>query len=179
MPFTARYVFSYEDYGTLVKAINSRSRLGWLARLVASAIFLVWLFQNTGNIAGLIETQRWMRLGRDLLAVLTPLVFFIAAIEVLSRTLLRRQAFKQCPITGVELTFYLDAEGVSWTRAGMRGQLDWAVFRTAIVKPAAVALLIGKCDGIVLPVRAFASRQEFEAAVAFIRAKVQAEKAAA
>ncbi len=182
MPPTARYVFSYEDYMTLLEAIRLRGRFGfWPFRIFIVAIALfIWLFpyvhaRVTGQPVPSLLAFDWE-------AATGFLVWagLLLMLEVLLRApFLYRRAFRRYSAAGQTLTYRLDETGVSWTRDGMRGEFDWHVFKRLTVTADAAVLLIGRNEGMVLPARAFASAQEFEAAVGFIRVKVPAGRSEA
>ncbi len=180
MPFTARYVFSLEDYKTLTSAVKSQSRFGlWPVRAIALAVMLLmWgVPYLQASLAG--DPKRvalWPGLASDVL----PIVLMYAVWEALMfrTSLVARLSFKQCSLAEKEVTYRLGETGVSFTTDSLRGEYDWPAVKSVIARPAAAVLLIGKRQGIVLPARAFASQEEFEAAANFARAKVAAEKSA-
>ena len=178
MPFTARYVFSIEDYATLLGIVRSQRRLmPWLVRImflvIISSFFAVPYFFGGEHEPA---TSVW-----DLAINLGPIFILYAVWELLifRSFLTARLFFKQCPIAGQTLSYELGEKSVSWTRDRMRGQFDWPAFEAVVVKPAAVVLIVDKRQGIVLSARAFASQAEFEAAANFARAKIAAQKSAA
>jgi hypothetical protein len=154
MPFTVRYVFSFEDYKTLCAVIRPRSRFGaWPLRLATIAVLfagwpLLWFAARGSPI--------------------TPYISICVGAAVLLRYALDgRIQYKRCHMAGQTLTCELGEKSIAWTRDNMRGEFDWASIRAVIVRPAAIVFLTGKLVGFVLPARAFDARQEFEAAADF------------
>jgi hypothetical protein len=100
---------------------------------------------------------------------------FEAAIRL---SVFEHRGFKRCSFADLPVTYQLTGQGISWSREGVRGEYDWSSISATVLNPDAIALFVGKREGVILPSRAFASRQEFEAAASFVRANVPAKKAA-
>jgi hypothetical protein len=173
MQFTARYVFSVEDYATLLDAVRSqRPYARWMIRLMFIAlIFALWAIPSfSAN-----EPDHWKSVWEFAAGLIPLAIIYIAWELLLVRSFLSsRLSFKQCSLAGQTLSYELGEKGVTWTREHMRGEFAWPAVGALAVKQAAVVLLFGKRQGIVLPAHAFASQAEFEAAANFVRAKVGA-----
>jgi hypothetical protein len=178
MQFTARYVFSVEDYATLLDAVRSqRPYAHWLIRLMFIGLILaLWVIPSFSTN----EPDHWTSVW-EFVAGLVPLAIIYLAWELLMvRSFLSsRLSYKQCALAGLALSYELGEKGVTWTREHMQGEFAWPAVGGIAWGKGSVVLLFGKRQGVVLPVRAFASQGEFEAASNFIRAKVGARREAA
>jgi YcxB-like protein len=171
----ASYTFSLGDYKTLVRAVQSRSRLGrWSPHIVIAVVmFVVSLF---GLVGGSFETGRlpgWAAASQAIAIWLAVTAFMLATLEVVLRlSLFQRMGFKRLSVADRAMAYELGAQGVSWTRDGMSGAFDWSTIEAAVVDPTAIVLLISRHEGVVLPLRAFPSQAEFDAAVQFAQANI-------
>jgi hypothetical protein len=171
MHFTARYVYGYDDYKMVLEAARPLKRYGfWPFRLGVLAILLAfdgldWLVSAGSDTA--------LDLGARALMLL-PFVLFYAVWEI--GVFHSRYAYKKSKLAGKELTYEIGESGISWQRGGASGVEDWSVCETIATFPGGATLLAAKKQWVVLPARAFASQREFEAATAFIQAKLAGAK---
>jgi hypothetical protein len=173
MPFKVRYDFSFDDFKAAQKAMRARRPLRvWLVRMAYAALMLLLP-------AMLILTNPK---GADWQNDILPMVLLVAAVwavfEILHRTYFgARLACKRFPIAGQSVSGEIGEKGISLAADGMRSEYDWHAFKSVSVSvfasPAAAALSLNDFQYVVLPARAFASREEFESAVSFARAKMR------
>jgi hypothetical protein len=186
MPFTAQSIFSLEDFKTLTCAVRSRSRFGrwtchvWMTGASVLVVFVVALSNGLALHDGPDQIGLWGLLTVFFTYVLPfgLLPLLILWDLALRLSLFERMAFKGCSTAGKAITYQLDSKAASWATTGMRCEYDWSTIDWAAITPDAIVLVIDGVQGLVLPVRGFASRQEFDAAADLARANVPAKKAA-
>ncbi len=172
MPFTARYVFSLEDYKSLRNAVGRHGRfLPWPVNRRMIGLFILLCIPVLIEAAG-------GKPGQAAVDAIPLVILFSATVLVFRSSPFQRMLFRQCSIAGQSMTYEIGENGASWMGAHMRGKSGWPAIERLTVTLDAAVLLTNRNEGMVLPARAFASGQEFEAAVSFIRANVPAKKTA-
>ena len=124
------------------------------------------------------EEPHWLGLGPEMLTYFVVMTPGLLLLQLLSAVRMRT-LFRNCESRGKAITYRLDGKGASWETAGMRGKFEWpGIASVTVTKKAIVLITNGLRQGIVLPLRAFASRQEFEAAANLALAHAPAKKTA-
>ena len=181
MTYTAQSVFSFEDYKALYRAMWSRSRLGHWA-LHIYLIGLVLFFFCLGLIIRGLSPEPgpdWRGLLAELLDLFIAFAPMFLFWELAWRlALLARLTYRKCSPAGMAVTCQLDDKGALWSAAGMQCAYQWPLIGSVTVTKNAIVLAIKGVQGIVFPERAFASRQEFEAAANFALAQFAATRGA-
>lgn len=181
MAITARYVFRFEDYQALVGSLSSRSGFGMrhLQLCLLGLMVFFWIVSNAEYGFSLAKAPGWLGLRKELIAEFIWLTICFGMLEAAIRlSVFERMGFRRCSFANQPVTYQLTSQGIFWSREGVRGEYDWSSVKATIMNPDAIALFIGKREGVILPARAFASRQKFEDAASFVRTKTDAEKSA-
>ncbi len=177
---TVKMTFLFEDYKALHRAAIAQGRFGrWTPQVWLLAwMLLIFFLLNINRGFSLHEGPDWQGLGLEMLTyfvLMAPALLFLWLLPVVRL----RTLFRSCAVRGKAMTYRLDGKGVSWETAGMRGKYEWpAIGSVTVIKNAIVLVTTATRQGIVLPLRAFASRQEFEAAADFALAHAPANKTA-
>lgn len=175
---TANYTYTFERFFMLTRARRQRDRTWWMTPYtvgpVLAAIVLLAGVWHDGKLAAMTANTRSIgTLLAMIAATMLAMCVIVFLVDLLFDKIIYRLVFKRYASANKQIHFEIDNAGVQWTAEHLSGQLGWAAIKSITVLSdgtAAVAWL-GKIEGLLLPADAFASRAEFDAAIARIKEK--------
>jgi len=174
---TASYAFSFDDYRTLVAAVQSRTRFGrWSMHMLFIAVMMGTTL--AGFVFAVVMSGRLPSVPlvfRSLSVSLAVTALMLGVYEAMTRlTWLQKKGFRRMSIADKAISYELGETGVAWRREGSAGSFEWSTVQTVCVGPEAIVLMLARQEGAVLPRRAFASAEAYAAARRFVADHVAA-----
>jgi hypothetical protein len=168
----ANYLFSFNDYRMMAKAVHAKSPVRNRILMVASlAMLLIVAADILTDKSTVAKLSNPLAIFLEFFPLLVIFMIFAIAWRL---SLFERFGYKRCMLADKQVSYSIGDKGVSWTTEDQSGTINWSAVSSAIVNPEAIVLIVGKHSGVTLPKRAFVSPSEFETAASFVRAQLSA-----
>jgi len=181
MNVTSRFVYDFGVFRLLQRAKAERKgRRWWHKYPMMLAIYLAATLASMWWSGGLAFARDWTaeawRVSLMMIAGFGAIFLLaIALIDFLFDRVIMALLFKRYSIADKQVEVTLADDGISTRREGQSGHATWSTVKdlTILRDRSAVALWLGKIEGIVLPAASFSSPLEFDAACALIKEKTR------
>jgi hypothetical protein len=167
----AKFIFGANDFRALTRALPSRSHTSMAKKCLlfglAFGIAMTILFDSPDGTEPEAIDHVWTALSYAT-AYSVPMFFGSQILFAIAD----RIASKSQALDGKLVTYEFSDVGISYGYEYVSGAMNWPVFTSAKITPAAIVLLVSGMQGHVVPARGFNSIAEFEAAARLVEAKV-------
>jgi hypothetical protein len=171
---TARFRLSRSDYFELCRRLY---RFGWWAKVrvvayVAALEALVVLFvsEDPGYLFGELLTGRQSLQSYAWLALPFVLGLCMPWIAAFGATV----GYRDIAAADQDTEVTLAPDHIEAVISSLRSRIEWSAVRRIVRTPAHIFVFVSKREGLALPLRGFASHDEFEHAWALIKARAPA-----
>jgi hypothetical protein len=176
--YSATYRYSFDVYRMLMRGVRERNGW-WLWKrilacevLMAMAILVVVTLEKRPTTVG--NALMSAEAGLIIVSAALALALFVMAIDFVFDRYVSRIVFRRSSAADTNVTVQMNDGGLKCSREGIVSDVAWSATKkfTVLRDRAACILWFGKREGLVIPSKAFASVQEFDAACNFMKGKV-------